>query len=282
MTAMKDWLCDPAEHGGGAEILPEYLYRYMGSDGLAHTVASSQLRLNAWSQMNDPRESHRWSPKPDLIASGDLSAGEIASRVDKTLRGASKLLSLTSDRMPSSHAAESYLFHRGWARATLWAHYAAGHSGVCLVLNTSDLMSSIASLPARDRRYTVVGRVRYEDEPLVVDLNGPIADSAALDRAIEDLLDRQWAINRMHLTKNRDWSSECEVRVALVNALHDPSDVDVPLMVPVGTSLRAVIVGDAHPSPAVLAAGVRGVLAYSAPEMFAIRWNAGVPDLVDL
>jgi hypothetical protein len=124
--------------------------------------------------------------------------------------------------------------------------------------------------------------VRYEDEPLVVDLNGPIADSAALDRAIEDLLDRQWAINRMHLTKNRDWSSECEVRVALVHALHDLSDVDVPLMVPIGTSLRAVIVGDAHPSPAMLAAGVRGVLACSAPEMFAIRWNAGVPDLVDL
>lgn len=101
MTAMKDWLCDPGEHGRGA-LLPEYLFRYMGSDGLAHTVASRQLRLNAWSQMNDPQESHRWSPKPDLIASGDLSAGEIASRVDKTLRGASKLLSLTSDRMPSS------------------------------------------------------------------------------------------------------------------------------------------------------------------------------------
>lgn len=76
----------------------------------------------------------------------------------------------------------------------------------------------------------MVGRVRYEDEPLVVDLDGPIADSAALDRAIEDLLDSQWAINRKHLTKNRDWSSECEVRIALVHALHDPSEVDTPLM----------------------------------------------------
>jgi len=279
---MLEWLTDVEQGAGGAELLPQYLYRYLGTDGLAYTVGGKQLRMNAWSAMNDPRESHRWTPPDDFVATSELDADTVAQRVDDTLRGASKLLSLTSDRDPAGEASKAYLFHRGWARAALWAHYAVNHSGVCLVLDTAGVMGAIAELPARDLRYTFAGRVDYVDGPLDIALHDHITDEASLDEAIERLLDTQGTIKHLHLTKNRDWSYEAEVRMAVVHGDARPDDLHAPLYVPLGASIKAVILGEAHPSPALTAAGVTHLLRDHPPEIYSIGWSSGVPSLSPL
>jgi hypothetical protein len=282
VTEMQNWLTDVEQGAGSGGILPAYLFRYMGTDGLSYTVGSKQLRMNAWSAMNDPRESHRWTPPGDFVTATELDADAVARRVDDALRGASKLLSLTSDRDPADEASKAYPFHRGWARAALWAHYAGNHSGVCMVLDTTEVMSAIGNLPPRDRRYTFVGRVEYVDGPLDIALHDKVDDETSLDEAIEKLLDAKGTIEHLHLTKNRDWSYEAEVRMAVVHADAHPDDLHSPLYVPLGSALKAVILGEAHPSPAMTAAGVKHLLQDDPPEIYSIGWSSGIPTLAPI
>jgi hypothetical protein len=60
---LHDWLVDPNQPGPYADgVLHTYTFRYMTSDGLLATINSQQLRMNAWSKMNDPREAMVWRP----------------------------------------------------------------------------------------------------------------------------------------------------------------------------------------------------------------------------
>jgi hypothetical protein len=141
-----DWLVDPIAVVGWND-LPEYVFRYIGTSGLMHTVNNRQLRLNAWSQMNDARESKQWQSTGSLVAAGTYTMSEMSTRIDDVLRRGARLLALTTDRAPVTGADPHSLFHRGWGRAPLWAHYGHQHQGVCLVLEPAAINEAIDALP---------------------------------------------------------------------------------------------------------------------------------------
>lgn len=84
------------------------------------------------------------------------------------------------------------------------------------------------------------------------------------------------------MTKNCDWSYEAEVRLATVDLHVEESDLDAPLMIPLGDCLAGVVFGDAHPNPKLVADGIRSALGSSAPEMFRCVWEGGAPRLAVL
>lgn len=149
VTALFDWLVDPNPVVVPDQI-PDYVFRYIGTRGLLLTANGRELRLNAWSQMNDARESKQWQPSGTLVAAGTYTTAEMNTRIDDVLRRGARLLALTTDRLPVAGADPDSLFHRGWGRAPLWAHYGHQHEGVCLVLDPAAIIEAIDELPPQD------------------------------------------------------------------------------------------------------------------------------------
>lgn len=280
MTSLQTWLLDPDEDGGSGGALPEYLFRYTDGDGLAYVVGGDQIRMNLWSRMNDPRESHRWSV-PGATGLAPLTDDVVQQRIDNAVRGSGRLLSLTKDRSPhpDDPGVRNGLLHRGWARAALWAHYADHHRGVCMVFDTTELMEAVSSIPTRNGQYTTWGSLDYVDEPIIVGITGAFAGTDRLDDAIEEFLDQRGAVGRLYMTKNRDWSYESEVRAAVVYPKISSADLLKPLTLPLGSILKGVIFGEAYPAPRMAAEGIRAVMSGRVPEFYRMTWDGGMPSL---
>ena len=259
--------------------MTEFAYRYIGIDGLAHTLSSQQLRFNAWSQMNDPRETKEWLRSGPFKGAGSLPDDEVRIRIDKVLRRSARLLSLSQDREPDSDASRPYLFHRGWARAAMWDRYAAAHRGACMLLATSELVEMTRRIPAVDGRYTTWGEVRYADRPIEIPISGTFRTMDEVNAAIEDLADKRWSISDLHMTKNLDWQYETEVRLAFIDLKLPDHELDTPLNVPLGNALKAVIFGEQYPAPDLLVHGARSLLGTAVPEFFQCSWVDGNPRL---
>jgi hypothetical protein len=275
------WLLDPYEpRRMGPGLVAEFTYRYIGMDGLAHTLAGQRLRLNAWSQMNDPRETKEWSPTGPIKGAGSLTDHEVQTRIDNVLRRSARLLSLSQDREPESETSRPYLFHRGWARAAMWDRYAAKHRGACLLLDTSEVTAMTGRIPAVDGRYTIWGKVKYADLPIEIPISGTFQTMDEVNAAIEDFTDKRWSISGLHMTKNLDWQYETEVRLAFIDLKLPDHELDTPIYVPVGTALKAVILGEQYPAPDLLAHGARALLGTTAPEFFRCSWVGGSPSLL--
>jgi hypothetical protein len=169
VTAIFDWLVDPSRPETGADrSLPPFAFRYMASDGLLATIESRKLRMNAWSRMNDPREAMVWRPT-GIAAAGSYTEAEMNKRVDDVLRRSACLLAMTADREPTPGADPDSLFHRGWGRAPLWAHYADDHRGVCMLLHVAAVQAALDDLvPMKDGRYTSQGRIKCVDGPIQI------------------------------------------------------------------------------------------------------------------
>jgi hypothetical protein len=282
VTEIFDWLVDPNRPGEEYRALPPAAFRYMSSDGLLATINSKQLRMNAWSKMNDPREAMVWRPT-GIAAAGTYTEAEMNKRIDDILRRSACLLAMTADREPTPDADPATLFHRGWGRAPLWAHYADNHRGVCVLLNTFAVQQALNKLPVKDGRYSTHGRIDYVDGPIQIGglTGGPFTDEPSLDKAIFESLNISW-ISGLHMTKNTDWAYETEVRIAVINFYLDEHELDTPVHVPLGDCLMAVIFGRDHPAPTVIAAGIQRALGSDSPEFFQCHWDDGVPTLEPL
>lgn len=255
------------------------LYRYMAADGLLHTVRTKHLRMNAWSQMNDPRESKEWVASGALRAVGAYSEQEMRERVDVVMRRSARLMALTMDRSCRDEGSRSHLFHRGWASASMWSQYANAHEGVCLVLDRDSLLENAMNVPPADGRYTTWGEVQYEDVPRVFELRGNFATQAEFDEELDRFLGARRQISALHMVKSRDWAHEAEFRILTIDVKAAPEELDTPLSVPVGDALLGVIFGYKHPFPELVAAGMRESMGPSAPELFVCDWEGGAPRL---
>jgi Protein of unknown function (DUF2971) len=283
VTQIFDWLVDPnGPEEGPDRSLPPLAFRYITSDGLLATINSKKLRMNAWSKMNDPREAMVWQPT-GIAAAGSYTEADMNTRIDDILRRSACLLAMTADREKKPFASWDSLFHRGWGRAPLWAHYGDNHRGVCLLLDTFAVGRALDDVPMKDGRYSTRGRINYVDGRIQIGglAGGPFADQASLDEAIFESLNLNW-ISGLHMTKNTDWAYETEVRFAVINFYLDEHELDTPLDVPLGDCLKAVIFGKDHPAPRVIAAGIQGALGSDSPEFFQCRWEYGPPTLEPL
>jgi hypothetical protein len=257
----------------------------MTVDGLLATVASRGLRMNAWSRMNDPREAQQWESTGTLTAVAPYNEPEMRQRLDDVLRRSARLLALTVDRNRTPNAKPDSLFHRGWGRAPLWAHYAGAHRGVCLVLDPAVVSEALDDrVPFTGARHRFWGRIEYADQPNRIDLAGAFTDQASLDAAIEEYIDkhlqkRRGGFGRLYMNKNTDWAYETELRIAVVNRDLDESELDAPVNIPLGDLLEAVIFGDAHSAPSLIAAGIQHDLGADSPQFFQCRWTNGAPRL---
>jgi hypothetical protein len=288
VTDLVDWLTDPTVEAPPTGLLPDYAFRYMGNDGLLATIATRGLRMNAWSKMNDPREAQQWESTGTLTAVAPFSEREMRQRLNDVLRRSARLLALTVDRNRTPDADPNSLFHRGWGRAPLWAHYADSHRGVCLVLDPAAVNEAFDNgVPVKSARHRLWGRIHYADKPIRIDLAGAFADQASLDAAIKDYIDQhlqksRGGFGRLYMSKNTDWAYETELRIAVVDRDLDESELDTPVNIPLGDLLTAVIFGDAHSAPSVIAAGVRHELGPDSPQFFQCHWTNGAPRLEQL
>src|SRR5579859_6935780 len=91
-----------------------------------------------------------------------------------------------------------------------------------------------------------------------------------------------WAISRLHMSKNRDWHTETEVRLAMIDLKLPEREFDAPLYIPMRDALKAVILGSEYPAPRLVAEGTRKLLGARAPEFFRCIWHGGVPKLTVL
>jgi hypothetical protein len=96
LTAIEEFLVDPSEPTAlSAGAISDFVYRYTSTDGLAYTLETQQLRLNAWSSMNDPRETKNWVAVGPIHGAGPLTDDEVLKRIDDVLRRSARLLALT-------------------------------------------------------------------------------------------------------------------------------------------------------------------------------------------
>ena len=283
MTPIEGFLLDPSEPTAlSAGVSSDFVYRYIGTDGLACTLETEQFRLNAWSSMNDPREAKNWVAAGPIRGSGSLTDDEVSKRIDDVLRRSARLLALSQDREPESEAARPHLLHRGWARAAMWDRYAQGHRGACLVVDRTALSETTRLIPAVDGRYTTWGKVTYKDEPVSIPIMGTFSSIGEVNDAIDQFLSQRYAISGLHMTKNRDWHTETEIRLAMIDQQLPEREFDTALYIPVCNAIKAVILGSEHPAPRLTAEGTRKLLGTHAPEFFTCTWQGGVPKLTML
>jgi len=280
-TQIDHWLTQP-------EVNPEepfpLLYRFLGEDGVRKTVESWRLRLSTWQNMNDPREKKEWRSS-DIIA-GRLRAvppytqAELESAFDRLLRRGARLACFTDDRTPATEHAAQWLLHRGWGRSAMWDRYAGSHEGGCLVFGSPELLEQFDSFQLGAGSIRTWGRVEYVDEPISIEqLDADVRSDEHLMELLDETATRRYTASNLYMKKLKDWESEREFRIVDVIWNIPEAERDEPLYIPIGASLRAVIIGEAFPDGAV--DGLRQSLGGSpgTPELFRCTWQGGVPFL---
>ncbi|MER6195985.1 DUF2971 domain-containing protein [Streptomyces sp. NPDC001586] len=235
------------------------LFHYTSADTAIFLILrSGMLRLSPFESTND-----LWEARPDFpvltFHYADLNdeswrgrdrATEAWTAMDRNIRLHAKVVCLTRDfELPEASRNPDAL--RGWAHLSLWAHYGASHSGVCLGFDRDTLIRALDSQPESD----------------VLKFHGPVSYLEHPPRAGEFDIDmeqiRQFGVDAVALTyaeanassiffsKHKDWASESEYRVVLLNQSVLPS------FLPINDALTDIYLGDAFPDrrvPALLEA----------------------------
>jgi len=208
---LSDWDSDPV-FGSRSRIDPgQYLVHYTSVERLAAIALTSSIALAPLAFMNDPRESHHrqlvsvrsWWPGRSPLTEADRAAFE---QVLSARRDCVRLACFTEDRVEGAPGTALREDRRGYAHSRMWAQYAAGHTGVCLILDRPALVAVAESLFGTSLLHGPVDYVSGFDERLnsaeLADHDEPDPLSLHLDAVLPGLL-----------VKNADWSSECEFRL---------------------------------------------------------------------
>lgn len=263
----------------------ELLYRFTSAEGLGKTLECWSLRLNNWLKMNDPRERIAWSAA-DLLGESvravpPYSQDALNADLDRILRRGARIGCFTDDRSPESAESAQWLLHRGWARAGMWNRYAIDHCGACLVFDRDELLPRVKEAnPALSGAIRSWGQVLYSDLPIPsLPLVGEIASYESLLMALDQATSRRFVATQLYGTKVTDWSSEREYRI--IDVLWDlhAAVLDRPVAVPIGPSLKAVILGEAYPSVTQAELFADAPAGHTMPEVLRCTWHRGVPFL---
>jgi hypothetical protein len=257
------------ERGAG-----NFLYHYTTlSTAIESVLPTRQFRMSPFSRMRDPRESE-WLPSASRV--GRYTRDEKvewreAQRLVSGLRDTFKVMSLTRD-VPTI---PDPMFGRGFARPRLWEQYAGNHVGVCLCFVKETLHRTMTAALSAHKHFAH-GPVTYHDAPIRdeaqnVDLQA-VLNSGGSSAFIQQFVDRH--LDELFFKKLTDWETEHEFRFVVW------TDDTAPLMVDVGESLRAVVMGsrvapEYHPS-------LKAVCDPHQIRLFGLWWNRGRPELIPL
>lgn len=227
------------------------LYHYTSAQSLGRIIDGGALKYSPYSMMNDPREAKEWVAEV-IVAAGGVStdalqeADAAGARVDVLLRRGARLASFTLDRHPRPEAPPAALFHKGWARANMWAAYGGSHTGACLVFDRQLMVEQLDLFPRMSNADVFsYGRVLYADTPISIPLVIAEVRQHGVDAVLDDYQTRRGAVSALYFTKNSDWSAEQEFRIIRVGWDLPETEWETPLFVPIADALRAVVLGDA-------------------------------------
>lgn len=234
------------------ELTPS-LYHYTTSDAaILGILATRTIRISPFAGTNDLWESRPLRPSLEGALPRDERAQDdvlgIWEDVDRYIRGHSKVACFTQDwALPESVMQPDAL--RGWSHLSLWAHYGANHTGVCLRFDR-DLLVAAFEAAKGNAVHQFYGPVRYRGAEIGVGPRG-----ISLEQAAEFGLDAV-ALQYAHVNRDRvffrkhvDWASESEFRLVRTDLSTEPHYVNI------AEALTGVVLGDAFPNdraPALL------------------------------
>lgn len=130
----------------------KYLFHYTRRDrAFARIVPDGQLRFSPLDRLRDPLENKPWTlgvaqyggeVNNGVGLRARLAAGWALNTLANSVRTRARILAFTHDAPGYEDFAA---FGRGWARASMWEHYAENHLGVCLVFDKERAVSAIGS-----------------------------------------------------------------------------------------------------------------------------------------
>ena len=266
----------------------KYVYHYTKTEtAFRYILKTGTLRLNSFSLVNDPRDSQTWTIvtkiRSDIaIAIAISDWKEISESISHTLKQNVKLVCFSKDniRAVDKWQIESDgLLGRGFAKPSMWHHYANGHDGVCLVFDIEKLNTTFKK-QVKNEQQLISGSVSYSDEgvltklskdPFSVDLTRIESEQQLLVYLSTHL--NQWMPN-LFFRKLRDWSNEEEYRWIYFD------DHKEPIILNFDDALEAIVVGDGVPKDyydkfRMYCAKYKADIAY-------MKWRNGFPNLTQL
>lgn len=254
------------------KTLTNSLFHYTAPEtAIFGILTSATLRLSPFDSTNDLWESrpsyvHFQSHEDQAADGGDRTDFmPLWSDIDNRIRRNSKVACLTQDfSLPSYVMNPNSL--RGWNHLSMWAHYGAGHRGICLRFDKEMLVAELEKSASAEAR-VLHGPVVYRSAS-----TSPTADAIDIGQLREFGID---AVAQVHALKNRealflrkhrDWSSELEYRLVRTDRSA------LPFALPISHSLTGIFLGESFPD-ALLPALHEALDAYSNVEVFGLSFH---------
>lgn len=257
-----------------------YLYHYTSADiALNHILKNGTLKLNSFSEVNDPREKKEWDISPIVSVDKNLSLeeyDEIARDISSILKNNAKIVCFCRDKDASIGKWQPQaLLDRGFAKPSMWHHYGGKHSGLCLMFDKNKLSESIGK--QLDKNYLVSGKVSYSNEgilpkfandPFIINLTKANNNESYLT-AIE-CHHTNWH-SKLFLQKLIDWENEDEYRWIYRDINSHPVYVNFE------DALEAIVIGE-HFSDTHYENILRYCVKYHA-DVAKLNWHNGYPKI---
>lgn len=218
----------------------EFVYHYTSHKvALNHILPEGKLRLSPLLKTNDPRESKNWNFSL-CSKTADKIKGLHSIHIDanKMIKNSFKVLCLTQDNTNKTEFLRDDIFQSGFTHPRMWAQYAEGHTGVCIIFDKNLLEKTIeAELGSKSPLFH--GPVKYVDFPddsaNAFQLDYDQIVEKGLDKAIESHINNYYPT--LFFVKNSDWLSECEYRWVVKSSENEFEFVSI------GDSILGIILG---------------------------------------
>ncbi len=214
----------------------KYLYHYTSyTTALEYIFPQRTLRINSYTNMNDPRESKKWrfnisfsKEKPDYI-----TVNEIQEKLNSYLKTKTKVLCFAKDNLNLN---EIEFMTRGYLHPRMWAQYGGNHKGLCLMFDKSKLAKIIDdNLSQKGDIYQDAVRYgKFSINPFHVDYDE--LKTLGYEKFIKKHIKENF--QELYFEKMLDWKDECEYRWVLIS--DENSDYEYVQYL---DSLEAIILG---------------------------------------
>jgi hypothetical protein len=233
-----------------------YVYHYTKAATLIdYILPTGQLKFSKYVKLNDPYESKSFvfSFCGSVVENPDYPS--IQSELNRAIKEHCRFGCFSRDIeaavIQNMHepgiTTISRAYERGHSLPRMWAQYAEGHSGACLVFDRSMLDAQVRlSLPPGGR--SIAEDVHYKNHTVLATIDKEAARTFRLpnvpDDNIADAIERHITrhTDELFFQKNLDWSQERERRW-LVRRTDDADH-----FVPFGSSLVGIALGAEFPS----------------------------------
>lgn len=224
-----------------------YVYHYTSSaTALDHILCNNTLLLNSYRKVNDPKERKHWDVSPFVRSELNLEHEQydaISEEISTILKGNAKLVCFSRDKPEAVNTWQpEALLNRGFAKPSMWHHYANAHDGVCLMFNREKLEATLKGQLTTGHLFH--GAVTYTNRGILPTIPGDtfIVDLLQVNNPSGYLAAIQAHFDRWHkelfLQKLSDWANEDEYRWIFLDRHAEPRLVEFE------DALEAIVVGE--------------------------------------